>query len=335
MMINQWRLPMHNKTPDYTKTLLEILDYGNKFLAAELGSEWSKTAFFNMESESFPLWLSFYTDFLEGKIDRLADILLSYELTSFHSEKLIKEINTLKVQLENKQSLQGTSDQKYYKIAISPTVVEKNQPKIEDLFDNDFIENCPWSPGEPNNVIVVKRSTNLYILDSLLDNYTSIAKFFESSWSRSIRDLKKEILNLEDKNKTLLESIAILQEVNVILKSENESIYLVNEEEEEGTHNDMFALILLNELGFLESREMLGSTNSRVATFLYNVLKISKKKKLSPQSIARYRHILVNPETEPSIYEGWQRIYGNRVTEVMKGFLPNRQVKLTKPIKLK
>ena len=55
--------------------------------------------------------------------------------------------------------------------------------------------------------------------------------------------------------------------------------------------------------------ETLNSTKSGVTNFFYNMLKISKKKKLSPQSLERYRHILTNPHVEPSKYKGWKDLW--------------------------
>jgi hypothetical protein len=130
----------------------------------------------------------------------------------------------------------------------------------------------------------------------------------------------------------LLSDIEGLQKENNKLRSENDNVYLLEDDLSDEIHNDMFALILMNELDLLQPRLWGDSTKEKITYLIWNMLKISKKKKLTQSSIIRYRHILLNPKTNASVYKGWQKNYGERVAEVISRSLGNREVKINRAI---
>jgi hypothetical protein len=184
--------------------------------------------------------------------------------------------------------------------------------KIEKLVDrNDQLIITKKKLETDNNLL----STQIQEFKILLDRIDLKQKANEASKIQLERDIEG------------------LQKENIKLRSENDGVYLLEEDLDDDTHTDLFALILLNELDLLQSRFWGNSTKEKIAHLIWNMLKISKKKKLTQSSIVRYRHILLNPQTNVSVYQGWQNKYGDRVAEVINKNLGNREIKIKKNLK--
>ncbi|WP_231427009.1 hypothetical protein [Pedobacter sp. Leaf250] len=328
-----------------------ILTFGEQFLSSDGGNNWSETIFFSTKATfSLPQWISFYVNILGDQLGDLIRSLYELEISSYNRQKIIAQIQSMITKLTDFDPVEVDPAVRNVRYEVSADFLKKFRSEIEILFDKDIVVNYPWAKGERDDVIVINSSANHKIKELLLDHYHSVIDFYENAEAKKIMDLQAEVSalgkeidllkikltsqqnNFED---LLLQETGDLRKENKQLKEDNSLLYVLNDDDSEEVHNDMFALILLNELGLLETPEMLRATKNAVANFLYNMLKISKKKKLTKQSITRYRHILLNPHTEPSVYEGWQRIYGKRVSDIIEEMLPGREVKLTKPIKFK
>lgn len=329
----------------------KILLFGEQFLSSDGGTNWSKTIFFSTKATfSLPQWLAFYVNILDDQISVLVNSLYELEISSYNRQKVKVQIQSMINKLTDFDVIEGDPAVGNVSYRVTVDFLKKFRSEIEILFDKDIVVNYPWGPGERDDVIIIKSSTNHKIKELLLDNYHAVIDFYENAEAKKLMDLQSEVSALEKEINLLNIKLAtqqnnfddlLLQETEELkkeikqLKEDNSLLYVLNGDEPEEVYNDMFALILLNELGLLETPEMLNATKNAVANFLYNMLKISKKKKLTKQSITRYRHILLNPHTEPSVYEGWQRIYGKRVSDVIEEMSPGREVKLIKPIKFK
>jgi len=328
-----------------------ILLFGEQFLSSDGGNNWSKTIFFSIKATfSLPQWIAFYVNILGDQLDDLISSLYELEISSYNRQKIIAQIQLMITKLTDFDAVDIDPAVGNVRYEVSADFLKKFRSEIEILFDKDIVVNYPWAQGERDDVIVINSSANHKIKELLLDNYHSVIDFYENAEAKKIMDLQaevsalgKEIDLLKIKLTTqqnsfedlLLQETEELKKENKQLKEDNSLLYVLTDDDPDEVYNDMFALILLNELGLLETPEMLNATKNAVAKFLYNMLKISKKKKLTTQSITRYRHILLNPHTAPSVYEGWQRVYGKRVSDVIEEMLPGREVKLVKPIKFK
>lgn len=328
-----------------------ILLFGEQFLSSDGGNNWSKTIFFSTKATfSLPQWIAFYINILGDQLDDLISSLYELEISSYNRQKIIAQIQSMITKLTEFDPVEVDPAVRNVRYEVSADFLKKFRSEIEILFDKDIVVNYPWAKGERDDLIVINSSANHKIKELLLDHYHSVIDFYENAEAKKIMDLQAEVSelgkeidllriklstqqnNFED---LVLQETEDLRKENKKLKEDNSLLYVLNDDDPEEVYNDMFALILLNEFGLLETPEMLRATKNAVANFLYNMLKISKKKKLTQQSITRYRHILLNPHTEPSVYEGWQRIYGKRVSDIIEEMLPGREVKLIKPIKFK
>ena len=184
--------------------------------------------------------------------------------------------------------------------------------KIEKLIDRNDQLNITKKKLETDNNLLSTQIQEFKILLDRIHLEQKANEAFKIQLERDIEGLQKE---------------------NIKLRSENDGVYLLDEDLDDDTHTDLFALILLNELDLLQSRFWGNSTKEKIAHLIWNMLKISKKKKLTQSSIMRYRHILLNPQTNVSVYQGWQNKYGDRVAEVINKNLGNREIKIKKDLK--
>jgi len=325
-----------------------ILLFGEQFLSSDGGNNWSKTIFFSTKATfSLPHWIAFYVNILGDQLGNLISSLYELEISSYNRQKIIAQLQSMITKLTDFDAVEIDPAVGNVRYEVSADFLKKFRSEIEILFDKDIVVNYPWAQGERGDVIVINSSANHKIKELLLDNYHSVIDFYENAEAKTIMDLQaevsvlgKEIDLLKIKLTTqqnsfedlLLQETEELKKENKQLKEDNSLLYVLTDDDPEEIYNDLFALILPNELDLLETPEMLNSTKSGVGNFFYNMLKISKKKKLSQESIIRYRHILTNPHTDPSVYEGWQRVYGKRVSEVIGALSRDRSIKLTKPL---
>lgn len=347
----------------YSKS--DITNYGKLFINSEGGQNWEELWEGSPVSMTPPSWLQFYFDLETNKFQRLIENMLDYEVSGYQREQTVIEIKDLIDKIERIEPEDSKNVLPKTRIRIECENIEKFKKKIEILV-GDVIENDPWGEHDINDFIILK-PINHDFKDILLEGYYSIIKHYESLDQQKIKELENQVQDLKSTAKTLKEvtksneyKLNELQALNVKYKSEcnqlkiqhtkdketigeltrdikklraeNDMVYILEDDLPDSLYNDMFALLVLNELDFLNSPIWHQCTREKVATVILNMLKISKKQKLSETSIIKYRDILLNPATEPKIYAGWQNKYGKRLEEVINKNFDNREIKLTKPL---
>ncbi|TCK82894.1 hypothetical protein [Albibacterium bauzanense] len=347
-----------------------IINYGKLFIDSEGGCNWEKLWIGSTKSLSRPSWLHFYYDLYTNKFQESIDNLLNYEIGAYQREQIIHDTKDLVEILKTTETTNPQNPASKTYVSIELAALEKFKEAIEYLFENYILENFPWGEGERQDIVIIKL-INGQFKEILLEGYYSIINYYENEDQQKIRELEKQIQDFKNTIQILKEdtklnesrlnelknqkneiqsksnqlkvqqrtdkkSIKELTKEIQKLRQENDVVYSLEDDLSDSTHNDLFALILLNELDLLDSKVWDNAESiDDVANVLYNLLKISKKLKLTAKSIVKYRGIILYPHTDHKRYEGWQKTYNKRVTEIMNKYLPKKEIKLIKPIKLK